>query len=148
MRLDWSNHLVPKETPKVPLRFLFIVALILCTGFVVPRVSAQDKPGDHNFQHHEYHEWYSKLKQPFTGYGCCSGEIWETKTNRIISGDCRPTRARQDANGNWYAIIDGQEVPVPHNVILTDKSAPDGNSHICATSAFRILCFVPGKLKM
>ena len=90
--------------------------------------------GTHGQGHAENHDWYKELKQPGTGYSCCNG------TTNGIEGDCRPTRAYQDDDGKWRALINGRWVDVPPRVVL-QSLAPDGNSHICASKSGLIYCF-------
>ena len=78
---------------------------------------AQD--GHHGQGHAENHDWYQGLKQPGTGFSCCNG------TANGVEGDCRPTRAYLNDDGNWYALLDGNWVPVPPRVVLK-QLAPDG----------------------
>jgi len=101
--------------------------------------------GFHNHGHAEHHDWYQRLKQPGTGYSCCNGEI-KNAAGVVIEGDCRPTRAYQDDEGVWQALIDGRWTPVPPRVVL-QTLAPDGNSHICANKSGMIFCFIGGSPK-
>ena len=97
--------------------------------------------GTHGHGHAENHDWYQELKQPGTGFSCCNG------TSNGVEGDCRPTRAYLNDDGNWHALIDGRWIPVPPRVVLK-KLAPDGNSHICASKAGLIYCFIGGSPKI
>ena len=100
---------------------------------------AQD--GHHGQGHAENHDWYQGLKQPGTGFSCCNGS-----TNGV-EGDCRPTRAYLNDDGNWYALLDGNWIPVPPRVVLK-QLAPDGSSHICASKSGLIYCFLGGSPKI
>ena len=100
---------------------------------------AQD--GHHSQGHAENHDWYQGLKQPGTGFSCCNG------TANGVEGDCRPTRAYLNDDGNWYALLDGNWVPVPPRVVLK-QLAPDGSSHICASKSGLIYCFLGGSPKI
>ena len=108
-------------------------------------VAAQDhqhiSQGHHGQGHAENHDWYQRLKQPGTGYSCCNA-----LTDKDPNGDCRPTRAYLQDDGTWNAMINGRWTPVPPRVVLKDL-APDGNSHICASKAGLIFCFIGGSPK-
>jgi hypothetical protein len=91
--------------------------------------------------HAENHDWYRDLKQPGTGLSCCNG------TTNGVEGDCRPTRAYVNEEGQWYALLNGRWVPVPPRVVLRDL-APDGRSHICASKNGMIYCFLGGSPKI
>ena len=95
----------------------------------------------HGQGHAENHDWYQQLKQPGTGFSCCNG------TTNGVEGDCRPTRAYLNDDGNWYALLDGRWVPVPPRVVLK-QLAPDGSSHICASKSGLIYCFLGGSPKI
>jgi hypothetical protein len=97
--------------------------------------------GLHGQGHAENHDWYQGLKQPGTGFSCCNG------TANGVEGDCRPTRAYLNDDGNWYALLDGNWVPVPPRVVLK-QLAPDGSSHICASKSGLIYCFLGGSPKI
>jgi hypothetical protein len=99
------------------------------------------QPGSHGHGHAENHDWYQKLKQPGTGYSCCNAQ-----TAADPNGDCRPTRAYLHDDGTWRAMIDGRWIPVPPRAVL-EQLAPDGNSHICASKAGMIFCFIGGSPK-
>ena len=73
----------------------------------------QGPSGHHGQGHAENHDWYEKLKRPGSNASCCSG------SKDGVEGDCRPTRAYQKDDGNWYALLNGRWVPVP------PKVAPD-----------------------
>jgi hypothetical protein len=122
--------------------------LLVCAIAFVGAVGARgqngqpfgDAQGRHGAGHAENHDWYQKLKQPQTGYSCCSGSA------NGVDGDCRPTRAYLNDDGIWYAMIDGRWVPVPPRVVL-QQLAPDGRSHICASKSGMIYCFLGGSPK-
>ena len=97
--------------------------------------------GHHGQGHAENHDWYQELKQPGTGFSCCNGTI------NGVEGDCRPTRAYLNDDGQWYALLDGRWVPVPPRVVLK-QLAPDGRSHICASKSGMIYCFLGGSPKI
>ena len=103
--------------------------------------SPSDARGMHGQGHAENHDWYKQLKQPGTGFSCCNG------TANGVEGDCRPTRAYLNDDGNWYALLDGNWVPVPPRVVLK-QLAPDGSSHICASKSGLIYCFLGGSPKI
>lgn len=101
----------------------------------------QHSQGIHGQGHAENHDWYQQLNQPGTSYSCCNA-----LTDKDPNGDCRPTRAYMKDDGTWRAMIDGRWVPVPPRVVLKTL-APDGNSHICASKAGMIFCFIGGSPK-
>ena len=97
--------------------------------------------GLHGHGHAQNHDWYQELKQPSTGYSCCNG------TANGVEGDCRPTRAYLNEDGQWYALLEGRWVQVPPTVVLK-QLAPDGRSHICANKTGKIYCFLGGSPKI
>jgi hypothetical protein len=121
-----------------------VSALVLAGTTVLSPVLAQDShraDGWHGQGHAENHDWYQQLKQPGTGYSCCNGTI------NGVEGDCRPTRAYLNDDGQWYAQVDGRWVLVPPRVVL-QQLAPDGRSHICASKSGMIYCFLGGSPKI
>ena len=124
----------------MPLRISVVLLCLTLAGTAVGvRSFAQD--GRHGQGHAENHDWYKELKQPGTGYSCCNG------SSPGIEGDCRPTRAYQGDDGRWRALINGRWVDVPPRVVL-QSLAPDGNSHICASTSGLIYCFLGGSPKI
>jgi hypothetical protein len=123
------------------LRWTFIGGA-LCLGLAAWGVSdmARAQSGHHGDGHAENHDWYRDLRQPDTGVSCCNGH------SATSEGDCRPTRAYLNDDGLWYALLDGQWVPVPPRVVLR-QLAPDGRSHICASKSGLIYCFLGGSPK-
>lgn len=127
----------------------FVLAGVLAGTTVLSPVLAQDShrsdgghgDGWHGQGHAENHDWYQQLKQPGTGYSCCNG------TTNGVEGDCRPTRAYLNDDGQWYAQVDGRWVLVPPRVVL-QQLAPDGRSHICASKSGMIYCFLGGSPKI
>jgi len=121
-----------------------VSVLVLASTIVLSPVLAQDShrsDGWHGQGHAENHDWYQQLKQPGTGYSCCNGTI------NGVEGDCRPTRAYLNDDGQWYAQVDGRWVLVPPRVVL-QQLAPDGRSHICASKSGMIYCFLGGSPKI
>jgi hypothetical protein len=123
----------------MPLGKRFVVLVIALTG-VGTGFGAFSQSGNHGDGHAQNHDWYQELKQPGTGYSCCNG------TANGIEGDCRPTRAFVDDDGNWRVLIDGRWVSVPPRVVLK-QLAPDGRSHVCANRSGLIYCFLGGSPK-
>jgi hypothetical protein len=121
----------------MPFRRRSVVSVLALLLFASPAV-AQD--GSHGQGHAQSHDWYQELKQPGTGYSCCTGTI------NGIEGDCRPTRAYLTDEGQWRALIDGRWVMVPPRAVLK-QLAPDGRSHICASRSGVIFCFLGGSPK-
>lgn len=120
-------------------RPLLIAALMAAFVGSAPSL-ALPQDGQHGQGHSENHDWYEKLKQPGSGASCCNGTI------NGVEGDCRPTRAYQKDDGNWYALLDGRWIQVPPKVVL-QQLAPDGRSHICANKTGNIYCFLGGSPK-
>jgi hypothetical protein len=120
---------------------LSLAGLLLFAQSVAAQDHRHRHQGHHGQGHAEGHDWYQKLKQPGTGYSCCNA-----LTDKDPNGDCRPTRAYLHDDGTWRAMIDGRWTPVPPRVVLKDL-APDGNSHICASKAGMIFCFIGGSPK-
>ena len=114
---------------------LGLVVGVLVVGMLAQCGRAQT--GQHGDGHGDGHDWYRELKQPGTGYSCCNGTV------DGVEGDCRPTRAYKTDAGTWRALLDGRWVDVPPRVVL-EQPAPDGRSHICASSAGLIYCFLGG----
>ena len=121
------------------------VACVLAGASTLKPAFSQDShdpdPGWHGQGHSEHHDWYKELKQPGTGFSCCNGTI------NGVEGDCRPTRAYLNDDGQWYALLDGQWIRVPPRVVLR-QLAPDGSSHICASKSGMIFCFLGGSPKI
>ena len=125
----------------VPSVFAFAWVFAGVMAFAQDGHSPSDARGMHGQGHAENHDWYKQLKQPGTGFSCCNGTI------NGVEGDCRPTRAYLNDDGNWYALLDGRWVPVPPRVVLK-QLAPDGSSHICASKSGLIYCFLGGSPKI
>ena len=106
---------------------------------------ARADSGHHGHGHTANHDWYEKLKRPGTTSSCCNGSQI-LPGGELIEGDCRPTRAWQEPDGSWTAMLDGKPVHVPPRVVLKDL-APDGRSHICANKSGMIFCFIGGSPK-
>jgi hypothetical protein len=138
-RVAWNTSLARLAAmrwhPPMPLRAYPVALSIGLLGLAIGPVASQS--GHHGQGHAENHDWYQQLKQPGTGYSCCTGTV------NGIEGDCRPTRAYQTDDGTWRALINGRWVPVPPRVVL-QQLAPDGNSHICASRSGMIYCFLGG----
>jgi hypothetical protein len=81
--------------------------------------------------------WFESLKQPGTGMSCCSYV------------DCRVTASVWQA-GQWWARLPegGPLVPIPPEIVLTDKSGqgPDGEAVLCSGVGNKLFCFVPPAL--
>ncbi len=75
--------------------------------------------------------WFQSLRQPNTGYSCCS------------IADCRPTDYR--ITGDRYeALIQGKWLTVPPEKVLPRTDNPVGRAVVCWTPATGIMCFVRG----
>jgi hypothetical protein len=118
-------------------------AAAICFGLTAWGISdlVRAQSGNHGDGHAENHDWYQNLTQPDTGFPCCNG------STSSVDGDCRPTRAFHDEDGLWYALLNGQWVPIPPRVVLKQLS-PDGHSHICASESGLIYCFLAGSPKI
>jgi len=77
------------------------------------------------------HGWFESLKQPGSGYPCCS------------IADCRTTEYRMSATGYEVLLADGW-VSVPEDRVLVGQTNPTGHAVVCrAPVSDAILCFVP-----
>jgi hypothetical protein len=125
--------------------YLAIVSGILAFALIVAwvdRARAQDcREGDYGCGHEINHEQYKGWSRP-DGGSCCN------------DGDCRPTRAYKDENGNWMALVDGRYELVPADKVLGTDLFKDGRNHICASQAINrdtgghwIYCFTPAEPK-
>ena len=104
-------------------------------GFLAGRALAQDHTGEHGVGHAEMHDIYKDWREPTApGVSCCSNQ------------DCRPTRAKQDAEGNWLAWDGHKWLRVPHETLLPPDLAHDGRSHLCENSGY-VYCFSPAEPK-
>lgn len=88
--------------------------------------------------------WFRGLRQPGTGYGCCS------------EADCRRVEARTD-RGRWqfwlrrgegegefrWAPDEAAWVDVPPERVLVGEANPTGGAVACWTPTVGVLCFVP-----
>ena len=122
-----------------------VSAFVLAGAGALAPACAQDGhssgQGRHGEGHAENHDWYQELKQPGTGMSCCNGTI------NGVEGDCRPTRAYLNDDGQWYALVEGRWILVPPRVVLK-QLAPDGRSHVCANKNGMIYCFLGGSPKI
>ncbi|MBM3650116.1 MAG: hypothetical protein FJX11_20250 [Alphaproteobacteria bacterium] len=126
--------------PRNVLSGVLLAAALVGAGAVSPALSQSAHHLWQGFRgdgHAQNHDWYQDLKQPGTNASCCNGTI------NGVEGDCRPTRAYQNDDGVWYALLNGRWVPVPPRVVLK-QLAPDGRSHICANKTGMIYCFLGG----
>jgi len=126
--------------------FVGVVLAFVLAGAGLPASAwAQDShrldQGRHGEGHAQSHDWYQELKQPGSGASCCNGTI------NGVEGDCRPTRAYLNDDGQWYALLEGRWILVPPRVVLK-QLAPDGRSHICASKSGMIYCFLGGSPKI
>lgn len=124
---------------------LSMATLFLLAGAASAQSNHHNQGGHRGMGHAENHDWYQMLKQPGTGYSCCNGEI-KGANGVVVEGDCRPTRAYQNDDGTWQALINGRWTPVPPRVVL-QTLAPDGSSHVCANKSGMIFCFIGGSPK-
>jgi hypothetical protein len=77
------------------------------------------------------HGWFESLKQPGTGYSCCS------------IADCRPADYRLRPDG-YEAWLDRRWVRVPEERVLHGRANPVGRAVVCRSPVSgAILCFVP-----
>ena len=123
-----------------------VTSLVLATliWFIAP-AHAQERFGDFGVGHDEWHHWYS--------YGENGGplmrpnmEPWQR--NPCCNKDCRPTKAKVDAQGHWTVWIDGEWQEVPQEKLKTDVPNPSVFAHVCASKRWPgvtpiIFCFIP-----
>ena len=77
------------------------------------------------------HDWYESLREPGTGYPCCS------------VADCRPAEYRMSADG-YEALLDEAWVKIPDERVLKGQANPVGRAVVCRSPVSgSILCFVP-----
>ncbi len=132
---DWTELLV------------FVGVMTLALMLMFGRVSAQPADcvvGAYGCGHEENHDQYKDWKQE-GGMSCCSGE------------DCRPVRAKQDADGNWLIWIPELRRwdPVPADAMQEPDRFHDGRSHACTSKPTNpmaggrvwIYCFSPAQTK-
>ncbi len=85
--------------------------------------------------HAEMHHFYKSWRTPGNpAVSCCHDE------------DCRPTRAKQDSDGNWLAWNGYKWLLVPKRALMPPNEAGDGRSHICERQEY-IYCFTPSEPK-
>lgn len=120
------------------LRLILTALVVIIVLMVSARVHAHD--GHHGHDHAKLHHWYSQLKRPdLPNQSCCNNQ------------DCRPTQARQLADGTWEALKDNRWVKIPNDKINREESY-DTSAHLCAPlpswtsyDADFVFCFVkPG----
>jgi hypothetical protein len=73
-------------------------------------------------------DWFENLRQPKTGYSCCS------------IADCAKAEA-DFREGQWWAIVSGQWTPIPPDKELETQSF-DGNAYVCSSPSRKVYCFV------
>lgn len=116
------------------LAFLAVVTVFL-------PLKARAQSGAHGDGHAQQHDIYKNWSPPNNpGTSCCSAEKPDG------SGDCRPTRAFVDEDGNWQAWNGRVWLVVPPDRILPPNYAGDGRSHLCEREQF-IYCFSPAEPK-
>src|SRR5262249_42721174 len=86
-----------------------VVALVIRLGVLAAfLLSAMGAPDG------RAHDIYNNGRTPATpAVSCCN------------DGDCRPTRARVNIDGEWEAMVDGQWIPVPWRAMLPTNYAGD-----------------------
>jgi hypothetical protein len=133
---------------------ILLWALLLWAAliFVASRaVRAEDCPeGAYGCGHAENHDQYRTWKQDdhkdadgitHRGMSCCDPQ------------ECRPTRAKQDANGDWWAWLGHRWAKVPRAAMLKTDILGDGRNHVCAPYNAEdlptppIYCFSPAEVK-
>ncbi len=87
------------------------------------------------------HDIYSTWSPPNNPKTSCCNAVKPDGT-----GDCRPTRAFVDDDGNWRAWNGFTYLVVPPDRILPPNYAGDGRSHLCEREQF-IYCFTPGEIR-
>ncbi len=112
---------------------LVAAALLLSLSFS-PQSHSQS--GMHGDGHAEFHHLYKSWRTPGNpAVSCCHDE------------DCRPTKAKQDEDGNWLAWNGYKWLRVPHRALMPPNVAGDGRSHICERQGF-VYCFTPAEPKI
>jgi hypothetical protein len=75
--------------------------------------------------------WFKSLKQPGSGFSCCS------------RSDCERTKA-EFIGGQWQAVVNGAWTVIPPEKEL-DTMSYDGEAYVCNKPDGKIICFVrPG----
>jgi hypothetical protein len=84
--------------------------------------------------------WFESLKMPGSNASCCG------------VGDCHRTEAEW-RDGQWWAIVNGNWLPVPDSRVLASPVSIDGSAYVCFGSPEWIIggfgmeppiyCFVP-----
>jgi hypothetical protein len=126
-----------------------VTALLLALLLATPALA---QSGRHDDAHMELHEYYKNLRVPSVPDSapgsCCNMRV--ILPDGTVVGDCRPVRAWLDDYGVWHAIDDGEEILIPDSSIIGGDQpvAPDGNSHLCRSTAGTIYCFVAGQPKI
>ena len=101
------------------LTLLRVIAILLALIVLMMAKQALAQ-GAHGHGHDKLHHWYSQLKRPdMPNSSCCNNQ------------DCRPTQARQLADGTWEALKDGRWLKIPPNKVNKEESF-DTSAHICA----------------
>jgi hypothetical protein len=93
-------------------------------------------------------EWFASLRTP-SGRSCCE------------LSDCHRTEATLQADGSWFAVVDGKWRRIPPEKVLKSPQSIDGDAYVCngkpwsgsnqvngaivnaPPSAGAIYCFVP-----
>jgi hypothetical protein len=115
-------------------RLAFGLALALATGLAAHQESWAQS-GEHGDGHAEMHHIYKNWHSPANpAVSCCN------------DADCRPTRAKVDESGHWFAWNGHKWLSVPSRALLPPDAAGDGRSHICERQDF-IYCFTPAEPK-
>ncbi|MDP2377805.1 hypothetical protein [Reyranella sp.] len=121
------------------LRFLVVVGVIFGLPMMCQPAKAQSGAhGDGHAQQHDIYKDWHPPGNPETS--CCSAAKPDG------SGDCRPTRAFVDDDGNWRAWNGVMWLIVPPERILPPNYAGDGRSHLCEKEQY-IYCFTPGEIR-
>ncbi len=126
------------------------IAGVIVGAIILWALSSYAQPADdcvvgaYGCGHEENHDQYKDWKQE-GGMSCCSGE------------DCRPVRAKQDADGNWLIWIPELRRwdPVPADAMQEPDRFHDGRSHACTSKPTNpmaggrvwIYCFSPAQTK-
>ena len=141
----------PKQEPVSPsykaVRWAIILVCILLFSLLGLHLAAsqthqheQAQLGDYGYRHAEFHDFYQTINAR-TKRNCCSAD------NR----ECRPTNAFFE-NNTWFAVVDGQTIPVPAHAIVEVENLTD-YAHVCAvkhqwSATPSIHCFIKPALRI
>lgn len=116
----------------------FLLTLLLLGIGSQCAMAQSGRHGDGHAQQHDIYQRWSPPNNPKTS--CCNA------VKEDGSGDCRPTRAFVDDDGNWRAWNGLRWLTVPPGRVLPTDYAGDGRNHLCEKMEV-IYCFTPSEPK-